>query len=231
LKIKKEEDLFFGIELEIGGVELPETVNSFAGKNENSFFYIKKDTTIPEYGCEIVTYPATLEYHKSPKSKWRKILSDAKKNKFKSYNIDSCGLHIHVNKNFFSLEEITKIDCFVNKNNDFFTKISRRESNYSLFLAKPTYLWGIPINKNKYCALNLCNEQTIEFRMFKGTLNYNSLMSYIELVYSICQFIKIERPLEDYILNQDVINQYKDFVLEQNLPYLHKFINKNNIFE
>lgn len=215
---KKDGILYLGLQLQIGGVKDYNIVNKFAAYNENNFFYIKKDSTIPQYGCEIVSYPATLEYHLSKKSMWRKILRSAKLNKFKSYNINDCGLHIHVNKSFFTTEEIGKLDCFVNENQQFFQKISRRYSQFSRFLKKPLDLYGKPINQNRHCALNLCNKQTIQFRMFKGTINYKSIMSYIQFVHYLCLYIK-----------QTNTNDYKQFLKYVNniqTVYLFDFLNR-----
>lgn len=189
-KKNNDNQLFLGVQLQIGGVKQPQTVNHFAANNENDFFYIKKDSTIPQYGCQVVCYPATLNYHFSIKNKWKKMLCSSRENHFKSYNIQGCGLHIHVNKNFFNKEEIKKLDIFINNNQQFITDISRRKSDYAHFLVKPLELYGKPINQNRHCALNLTNENTIEFRTFKGTINYNSLMSYLQFVYNVCYFIK-----------------------------------------
>ena len=39
----------------------------------------------------------------------------------------------------------------------------------------------------RYAAVNLCNAHTIEFRMFRGTLKYNTLIATLELVDKICE--------------------------------------------
>ena len=41
-------------------------------------------------------------------------------------------------------------------------------------------------NNGRYAAVNLCNYQTIEFRLFRGTLKYNTFIAAIELVNKIC---------------------------------------------
>ena len=49
------------------------------------------------------------------------------------------------------------------------------------------------MNRNslsRYRYLNLCNTQTIEFRMFKGTLNPLSFYGSLELVNNICVYAK-----------------------------------------
>ena len=38
----------------------------------------------------------------------------------------------------------------------------------------------------RYCAVNLCNYKTIEFRIFRGTLKYNTLIAALQFVDEIC---------------------------------------------
>jgi saccharopine dehydrogenase-like NADP-dependent oxidoreductase len=38
----------------------------------------------------------------------------------------------------------------------------------------------------RYVAVNLENEQTIEFRMFRGTLRYRTFVATLQLVHEIC---------------------------------------------
>lgn len=217
---KSKKGLFMGIQLQIGGAKTPDIVNKFAANNESNFCYIKKDTSIPLYGCEIVSYPATLQYHLSNKTKWKSILKNARQLHFKSYNINNCGLHIHVNKNYFDNKSIQKLDYFINTNQEFFSKLSKRVSTFARFLTKPINSYGIPINYNRHCALNLCNENTIQFRLFRGTLNYKSFISYIELVHYICKYIQSNE------LQQLNTCSFLEYIKEQPTKYLISFINK-----
>ena len=38
----------------------------------------------------------------------------------------------------------------------------------------------------RYTAINLCNYHTVEFRLFRGTLKYNTLIATLQLVNEIC---------------------------------------------
>ena len=60
----------------MGNVSDYQTVNDFVAEYSNSFFYMKKDTSIPIYGCEIVTQPATLSKHIDNRY-WKTMLSVA----------------------------------------------------------------------------------------------------------------------------------------------------------
>ena len=81
----------------MGYVNEPHIVNDFVAEYSN-FFYMKKDTSIPIYGCEIVTQPATLKKHLNSKY-WKPLLEASKEYGFNASN-NKCGIHVHVRKTF-----------------------------------------------------------------------------------------------------------------------------------
>jgi hypothetical protein len=42
----------------------------------------------------------------------------------------------------------------------------------------------------RYVAVNLCNYSTVEFRLFRGTLNYNTFLATLQLVDELCHVCK-----------------------------------------
>ena len=40
--------------------------------------------------------------------------------------------------------------------------------------------------RGRYACINLCNYNTIEFRIFRGTLKYNTLIATLQMVEHIC---------------------------------------------
>ena len=120
---------------------------------------------------------------------------------YRSHQTSTCGLHIHVNRNCFSDnrdtqdEIISRILFFVEKHWSELLKFSRR-SEYSMNRWAARYGYektGKEIldkakkgGQGRYAAVNLMNYSTIEFRLFRGTLKYNTLIAALELVNSIC---------------------------------------------
>ena len=45
-------------------------------------------------------------------------------------------------------------------------------------------------NSERYYAVNLQNEDTVEFRIFRGTLNYNTFLATLQFVYNLCHMVK-----------------------------------------
>lgn len=201
---------YFGVELEIanGGedndnaLKILESVDS---ESENKI-YIKHDGSLHGKGFEIVSHPMTLNYHMN-KMDWENLMSVADKLDYTSQDNEECGLHVHVSRDSFSSDYVIG-NCivFVDK---FFDEeilsITRRTE-------EQIYEWagkynihkfeGVDVNsakevykeccrrnqKDRYYCINLRNRNTVEFRIFKGTLNYKTFISTIEFVDSVIEF-------------------------------------------
>lgn len=189
--IRSRKTYFYGLEVElesidIGSHELAEIADGYSQNND--LFILKDDCSIYN-GFEIVTHPCTLDYHLT-KFPWKSITKELIKKGGRSDKTTTCGLHIHVNKSIFSMNEQVKIALFVHLHPDQLTFLARRSSsgNHSFVDIKSKKEKGK--NESRYEAVNFQNSQTIEFRFFKGTLNHNTIKATIEIVDSICNFIK-----------------------------------------
>ncbi len=195
---------YFGVELEIdeagendcNASEILKIANASDTKN----LYCKHDGSLND-GFELVTHPMTLEYHLK-EMPWEKILDCAKGMGYYSHKAGTCGLHIHVNRTAFGdtpYEQdavIARILYFFEKHWEELLKFSRRTQHQLdqwaarygykdqpmeiLDHAKKGYHAG------RYTCVNLQNFSTIEFRIFRGTLKYNSLIATLQLVDRIC---------------------------------------------
>ena len=120
---------------------------------------------------------------------------------YRSHQTSTCGLHIHVNRESFGEtrdeqdEVISRILYFVEHHWNELLKFSRR-SEYSMnrWAARYGYEHSPKAildkakkgNNGRYAAVNLMNYATIEFRMFRGTLKYNTFIAALQLVNRIC---------------------------------------------
>ena len=195
---------FFGVELEVdeGGESDENAKEILAQANPlgREHAYAKHDGSLDE-GFEIVTHPMTLAYH-CQEMPWQEVLDTAVALGYRSHQADTCGLHVHVNRTAFGPREadqdpvIARILYFVEKHWEELLKFSRRTprqlerwaTRYGyreqpqdiLEHAKKGYYGG------RYTCVNLRNRSTIEFRMFRGTLKYNTLIATLQLVNRIC---------------------------------------------
>ena len=75
-----------------------------------------------------------------------------------------------------------------------------------------------------YVAVNLCNYHTIEFRIFRGTLKYNTLIATLELVNKICELA--------VLMDDDGISKISwfEFVAGINEPELIQYLKERNLY-
>lgn len=194
--------LYFGVELEVdkGGKDgenartLKDTANY-----RHEHIYIKSDSSLND-GFEIVSYPMTLDYHTNEMD-WESVLYEAVNMGYRSHQTETCGLHIHVNRDAFGEnqaeqeEVISRILFFIEKNwNEIFRFSRRSEYNMNRWSARYGYeksgkeiLQKAKDTGNRYVAVNLRNYHTIEFRLFRGTLKLNTFLATLQLVSEICR--------------------------------------------
>ena len=197
-------DLFLGVELEVdkGGhirenaQELIEIANTSTER-----VYCKHDGSLND-GFEIVSHPMDLTYH-TKEMPWKDILTKAASMGYLSHNTNTCGLHIHCSRDAFgkTYEEqedaIGRVVFFVEKHWNELVRFSRRKwehlnrwaAKYSTISDSPqeTYKKAKDRNMGRYVAVNLTNYNTIEFRMFRGTLRYKTFIATLQLVEEICK--------------------------------------------
>ena len=192
---------YFGVELEIDGAgkddgyaeELLDIANM-----RDEHIYIKSDGSLDD-GMEIITHPMSLEYHKD--FCWEDIMHHAVRLGYRSHQTSTCGLHIHVNRESLGTDQyeqdevISRILYFVEHHWNELLKFSRRSeyamnrwaARYGYENSPKAIMDKAKKNYGRYVAVNLCNYHTIEFRLFRGTLKYNTLISTLELVNRICE--------------------------------------------
>lgn len=208
--------LYIGVELEITGAGTNEdnavAVTTAMGFPCNQSYDIvcSQDGSIGP-GFEIITQPATMEYHKS-KYKWAEGMEKAEALNYYSHDGGACGLHFHVNRKYFedamdNPEEALMV-LLVN-NADWLKRFSRRQNfsycnfpdDLSKFYAyqyrtaeqprlqeRMRYLVNISCSHG--CAMNFAGNATIEFRFCRGTLKYSTFIASMQLISMMCYVAK-----------------------------------------
>jgi hypothetical protein len=199
----------FGMELEAGNGTLS-GLSEFCEYADMDEIYLKEDCTIPGYGCEIVTHPMTFSYLNGCFD-LESILQSARQNGLTSHDNGDCGLHLHVDKRYFGDDDMTqkfniaktiilyerhfdnivnfsrrqeyKIDKWCNC-----SSISRRQHDTARSLADK--ISDKIYEDDRYEAVNLQNENTVEFRVFRGSLLMETVMASIQFTKIIIDFAK-----------------------------------------
>lgn len=229
---------YFGVELEIDG----------AGKDDgyaeepldianmrDDHIYIKTDGSLDD-GMEIVTHPMSFEYHKD--FCWEDIMHHAVRLDYRSHQTSTCGLHVHVNRDSLGKnreeqdEVISRILYFVEHHWNEMLKFSRRSeytmnrwaARYGYENSPKAIMDKAKKNYGRYVAVNLCNYHTIEFRLFRGTLKYNTLIATLELVNKICETA--------IIMNDDEIAKlsWSEFVTGITEPELIQYLKERQLY-
>lgn len=204
-----DNDLYMGVELEADNGKK----DWLAAARITRFkeFYVKHDGSLGRNGIEIVSHPGTLNAHRSNMLHWKEVISILKSQYYRSHKTKTCGLHVHVNRSFFG-ETPEEIDLNVSKVilltqrfwDGCIVPFSRRNlARLQHWAKKPEFKFrnGTDPNiiseeqkntmsRDHYNGVNIMPRDTIEFRMFRGTLNYNTLIATLEFVYLFCHFAK-----------------------------------------
>ena len=171
--------------------------------NKHDWLYAKEDGSVD--GCEINSHPFNWNWFVSKRALGSigNLSSFAKASR-------QCGFHIHLARRFFSSEHLAKMVYFFYANPDFITNISQRDD---MHYCSPTVDdcceekvtpqiarnlangWNEDYSFERYMALNLCPEETVEIRIFQGTINKVLIRAYLEFAIACALYTK-ETPIE-----------------------------------
>lgn len=192
---------YMGFELEVdcGGENnkkvaeiMPLLNNEGSGK---IFAYCSHDGSLKN-GFEIITQPATMQYHSSISDVYNRAIQKLKAMGYASHETTTCGFHVHFNRNFFGDNQTECINRLIFMTEKFWDELcvfarrpERRLTNYAKKISDSMEIKEYMEKANcsgrheyHYYAVNIANENTIEFRMFRGTLNLNTIMATLQLV-------------------------------------------------
>lgn len=192
--LPKDDDrrLFLGAELEIectGAVARTTLARRLQKVMES---WCERDGSLSSNGFEWITQPHTFAALSSLRAEVGEAFAEVRAGGGRSYHTTTCGLHIHASRSAFQgTAHIFKLLALVYYNPNTILKLSQRPSigameQYAMLdesIAKlPKKAKSGPDAWHRYCAINLNNEHTVEFRFFKGTLNPASFYRAIEFV-------------------------------------------------
>jgi hypothetical protein len=152
-------------------------------------------------GFEMVTAYTGLDVHKAQLQYFKNKTAG-----LTSHNTSTCGLHVHVCKSSMTTLHAAKMVLFINDpaNIDLVKCIARRtDASYSKIKNKKDDKHWLKdsvhsskdkdeqirrMNSDRYEALNFKNDRTIEFRLFKGTLKYETMIACLEFSFACWHF-------------------------------------------
>lgn len=186
-------------------------------------------------GYEIVTHPQTFEYYISRYNDYKDTFAYLRNKGYVGDDSTTCGLHIHISSAHLQDDTIDKIYLFMENYKDKLINFSRRHSTrWAKFLSDAKrsnesddiiksidYIKKEKCNHDRYMALNIQHSsRTIEFRLFKSTLNIETFYATLQLVKSIVEICD-STPIEE--ITWDKVINYIDE------PYLKSYLVRRNI--
>lgn len=198
--------MYLGVELEVehededGDIEeIAEAITPLVA----DYALLKEDGSLTN-GFEICTVPATLSAHTERLDKFFKA---ADLSELRSYNTNTCGIHVHMSRNMFSGFHLGKFISFIYNpmNETLIKKIAQRNytsSTYTSTCSDGQRVTCVTKHKRpkgslgsgRYHAVNLTNGNTVEVRIFKGTLKQSSVMRCLEFCHASWAFSKEHKP-------------------------------------
>jgi hypothetical protein len=177
--------------------ELLENIGEYkeSGGRFHQYALCENDGSL-EHGFEMVTAYTGLDVHADQLKFFEKGLRGAI-----SHDSDNCGLHVHICKADMTTLHGAKMILFINDqaNHKLVRAIARRDdSDYAKIKNKKDDKYWLKdamgcdtkrsqlrsLNADRYEALNFKNTNTVEFRLFKGSLVYSTIMSCLEFTYA-----------------------------------------------
>lgn len=180
----------------------------------------------------------TADYHKN-KMPWDKITRKAISLGYLSHKTSTCGLHVHVNRNSLGFTEddqeetISRILFFVEKFWNELLVFSRRTpfqvdrwaARYG-FKDQPKEIMKTAKSGrgNRYTCVNIAPLNTIEFRIFRGTLKTNTIIATVQLVDKICTVA--------YLMSDDSLSNlsWPEFVASIKEPELITYLKERRLY-
>ena len=197
---------YFGVELEIDEAgednsnarELLDRANRSA-----EHIYCKHDGSLTD-GMELVTHPMSLDYHKG-QMPWAAVLGQAVQLGYQSHKARTCGLHVHISRLAFG-ETVQQQDAAIARLLYFFEKHWEELLKFSRRTPRQLERWAARYGYKeqpaeildhakkgglggRYSCINLQNCDTVEIRIFRGTLKYNTLIATLELLDRLCDLV------------------------------------------
>lgn len=205
-----DEKRYFGIELEMDASRdsnasatkkhtLATRLNRLLNQgNYNSLVKFEVDGSIGQQGIEMITQPMTMKFIMNNKTKFKEAMQMIDELNYSSHDSGRCGMHIHVSRNALTPESIDNLYLmFENFKNEIVAFSRRTESgmNWCRFITdRDGYIscpetiddeyikQNKPSGNNHHSAINNGNNNTVEFRIFRGTTKIRTFIANIQLI-------------------------------------------------
>lgn len=227
----------FELEVDKGIGSISDAIDEIRDLFPEYFFSFESDSSL-DNGWENISQPASLSWHLDNMHYYKNMFNIITNEGFKSHDSGTCGFHIHIDKSYFGDKldsSEAKLLYLFQKHWDCLLRFSRRTSgqvsdwagkydkNYEGTLSQIVKK-GKSGCLTRYRAVNLTNSNTIEIRLWRGTMNpetFEATLKFTARLAEICKTIPTvqlaKMSFSDLLGNDSTILSYWERVKDRTI--------------
>lgn len=203
----------------------------------NNFMAFEHDGSL-NTGFEIISSPMTPKFFYEHITFFEALLELLKHEDYISHNCSRCGLHFHVSRNVFNNDSLSRLIYLYERNKSYLLDFSRRkiDAHYYKFYFDTTdkgaftmlddckYITRSNGYGDRYHCVNLQNSPTVEIRLYKGTLDFDSFVACAEQVFAFVDYAitnddttTVNSNVDDIITNAKYNTKLKEYTMKRGL--------------
>jgi hypothetical protein len=232
---KEDDRLFFGLEIEVEASRNRSESAEYASRLEQlSLAYLKSDGSL-NCGFEIVTHPMTHDFYKNEAYELWNTLEALRSRvgiKVKAWDASTAGLHIHISRAGFNggshmhrflrlvYDNQTLYEAIAGRSSSRWAKFDDAQTEYVEQDEEGTREWKSrrslkskldnSRNSDRYSAVNTQNHATLEMRIFRSSVNSNTVKSFLDLAHASVEYTRglSVKDIREGALDEDRFVQY-----------------------
>ena len=232
----KEERLFFGLEIEVEASRNRSESAEYANRLEGyDLAYLKSDGSL-NCGFEIVTHPMTHDFYKNEANELWDTLEALRSRvgiRVKAWDASTTGLHIHISRTGFTggahvhrflrlvYDNQTLYEAIAGRSSSRWAKFDDAQTDYVSEDEEGIREWKSrrnlkskldnARNSDRYSAVNTQNHATLEMRIFRSSVNGDTVKSFIDLAHASVEYTRglSVRDIRQGALDSDIFTQYR----------------------
>lgn len=180
-----------GVELEVEGHSVDPAIAARAihdhvnGGEFGRHVFFERDGSLSN-GFELISQPMSVP---ALRETFQFLREPSLVRGLRSHRTSTCGLHVHVTRAGLSNLTIARAVTFVNDSgNDAFIQALARRYNTGFCNIRDKDLETAHLPGDRYEAINLTGSETIEFRIFRGSLKYEAVIAAIEFCHALLDY-------------------------------------------
>jgi hypothetical protein len=240
--------LFFGIEIEMEVGNSYENAAEYAHQLEGmDLAYLKQDGSL-DYGFELVTHPMSHDFYKNEADDLFRVIEGLRTQyRVKSWDTRTCGLHIHISRTGFNggahmhrflnliYSNQALYEALAGRSSERWAKFDdvdavkesgeRDELGLRRYVKYRSFKDKIDNGRrsDRYSAVNAQNRETLEMRIFRGTVKGDTIKAQLDLAHASVEYTRVMsvQQVRDGALSADSFMTYIE-----SLPELYSHLNE-----